>query len=908
MLKEKLHAVVGGALVSEIESYECVEGVEPSFDDFETVIIDQVELREALGQSKEEIWEALRRTFRSPEDLQVAKVAVEKFECLKRTVKHVNITGAEVSVEDVLGGWYRGESKYDRFWPALRDHLSAQEKWVDAVQSIDLSSHVVTSLLGDPKADESRVRGLVVGYVQSGKTANFTATIAKAADKGYKLFIVLSGIHNSLRAQTQVRMDEHLDSLLPKNWEFLTDAENDFGRQMAVAGLMNPDMRTLVVVKKNKSRLNHLKTWLKFALERGQLDRCPVLIIDDEADQASVNGARNALYGERAVINGLIEDIAMIPRRCTYVGYTATPFANVLMNASTESTLYPRDFMWALPKPDGYFGAADIFRADLADPDDDSEVTNIGVVNFVEGAEIEAMRDGPDIEVGDQYKGLSAAVQWFVLATAARMFREQDDNSSMLIHTSAKVADHQTLKHFVSAKLLPILRSSWSSGSSSRLDWKDFWDEESLKEDSELHGLQKVKFEELEGFVDEVFDLLDVKMDNYLSEDRLVYEKGKRTVVIAIGGNTLSRGLTLEGLVCSYFVRNARSYDALLQMGRWFGYRAGYSDLVRVWTTSDLWENFRFLSLVEEDVRSEIKRYAQENISPSKVAPRIRTHSALTVTGKNRLQFAVESNATFGGRHPQTTYFSNTNKSLLQRNEDAARVLLSHCDIASAKSKQGNHFVFHDIEWSMVRQFLRSYSIHESSNMTSEGLIEYVEQQVALGELKNWNVAIVSKKRQPADKTVDLGIGEEITCINRSKLRGSSTEEIACIGTLMSRLPDRALDIIDNPTQLSDSVIQKERDNDGRALLVIYPINSESKPDESRQTHRKKLEAVHHVIGIGFAFPNSHSDTPFGNGHITLDDSYMPYEEEDLAALRGETDTEGDFEIAEDQEGERSNT
>ena len=888
--------------MTEDMEFECVEGVEPSFDDFESAIIEQVELRESNGQTKEEIWEALRRTHRRAEDLQIAKIALEKYECLKQTVKHVNITGAHVSVEDVGGGWYRGESKNDRFWPALREHLSAQDKWAGAVQSIDHSSNLVTSLLADPRADESRVRGLVVGYVQSGKTANFTATIAKAADKGYKLFIVLSGIHNSLRAQTQSRMDEHLDSLLPKNWEFLTDTENDFGRQLAVAGLMNPLMRTLVVVKKNKSRLNHLKTWLEFARDRGQLDRCPVLIIDDEADQASVNGARNALYGERAKINELIEDIAMIPRRCTYVGYTATPFANVLMNASTSSTLYPRDFMYALSKPDGYFGAADIFKADLADPNEDSDPINIGIVNFVGDKELESMENGPDISDPDQYTGLAAAVKWFVLATAARMFRQQDDNSSMLIHTSAKVADHQTVKDFVSAELLPKLRTSWVAGSSSQLEWKKFWEDESLKEDSSLHGLQKVSFEELESFVDDVFDLLEVKMDNYRSEDRLEYPEGKQTIVIAIGGNTLSRGLTLEGLVCSYFARNARSYDALLQMGRWFGYRAGYSDLVRVWTTADLWSNFRFLSLVEEDVRSEIKGYAQENISPSQVAPRIRTHPSLTVTGKNKLQFAVESNATFGGRHPQTTYFSNKNAKLLKENAEAAHALLSHCNTASSKTRQSNHFVFHDIEWSAIRQFLKSYSIHESSNMTSDGLIEYVEQQVNLGELNRWNVAIVSKKHQANDKTIDLGIGEDITCINRSKLTNSSTEETACIGTLMSRLPDRVLDIVDSPKKAPDSVIQKARDDDGRALLVIYPIDSGSEPDASRQKNRTKLDANHHVIGVGFAFPNSHPDTPFGNGHITLDDSYMTFEDEDIAAIRGETDTEGDFEITDEQE------
>ena len=241
--------------------------------------------------------------------------------------------------------WYTGPSSDDVFWPSLKSQLMADPGWKDAVPSLDETSTDVVALLADPHSETISTRGLVLGYVQSGKTANFTATIAKAADAGYRLFIVLSGVHNSLRRQTQVRLNEQLCALQPTEWVAMTDEERDFGNPVLALPLVaGSQLKLLAVVKKNVSRLTNLRDWLLKAHEHGGLDKCPVLIIDDEADQASPNSAKNAEL-DRTTINALIVDLLGLPR-VAYVGYTATPFANVLANPADLKNIYPRDFIY----------------------------------------------------------------------------------------------------------------------------------------------------------------------------------------------------------------------------------------------------------------------------------------------------------------------------------------------------------------------------------------------------------------------------------------------------------------------------------------------------------------------------------------------------------------------------------
>jgi hypothetical protein len=873
------------------DDFDCNVDDDPlAFTDQERAILDSIHIFFRMGFDYDDAGLQVKRMQPDPSFHAVVDCVVLKAKALARDIRHETIFGGRIPVEDQGGGWYGGVSRHDVFWPSLQSYLESQDRWRNAVPSLDRSSRFVTSLLANPNATESQVKGLVVGYVQSGKTANFTATIAKAADQGYRLFIVLSGIHNALRRQTQVRMDEHLESLNSHRWQFLTDESSDFGDHLQVGALMAEDLRVLGVVKKNKMRLLRLQAWLETAADRGYLERCPVLIIDDEADQATVNAARNA-RDDVTAIHDLVKKIVAIPRRCTYVGYTATPFANVLMNARPDDTLYPRDFMYALPKPDGYFGAADIFAPDLAAPETDSPTYDI--VRFIDSAEVDSVvTRGSEVDPSE-IGSLITAVRWFALASAARRARGHEDHSSMLVHTSALVEEHKKLSRFLEEHVLPLLRSS-----AQELDhpehslWRETWEAESSREPSDRHGLDRLTFEEVWTHVAEVLDDWKVVVDNSFSTERLVYADEKIPVIV-VGGNTLSRGLTLEGLVCSYFVRSAKTYDALLQMGRWFGYRPGYGDLVRLWTSADLWENFRFLSVVEEDLRSEIRRYFSEGLRPGQVAPRIRTHPSLSVTGQNKLQFAVESFASFGGRHPQTTYFSHRDKEIVGRNQSAAADLVEAALVSSAPSSRGPHTILTDVPWAAVKRFIISYSIHESSSMTRKALIDYVEQQRDLGRLGSWNLAIMSKRGTEGDARLDLGLAGPVPCITRTKLIGSSTGTTANIGTLMSR-PDRVVDLTGDASTLSDAQMQALRDEDGRPLIALYPIAKDSPVAAARQRYRSDLDAVDHLVAVGFSFPNDHPDTPFGGSVITLAEEYLEEIRGELSKAL-EEDGEGDY-------------
>jgi hypothetical protein len=259
--------------------------------------------------------------------------------------------------------WYSGPSEGSVYWPPVRDYFIKEEDWpVERMGQLDNSSNVVVA--HTPRTDSSTFssQGLVVGYVQSGKTTNFISVIAKMADEDYRLIIVLSGVHNGLRKQTQQRLSRQLSETLPEKWKLLTDETRDFhappGNPLAT---LTSDQTAVAVVKKNAAVLKRLVTWLELQPSQQALRQLPVLIIDDEADQASV---------ATKSINPLIRRLLKVAKKRTYIGYTATPFANVFIDPASED-LYPNDFILNLPRPEGYFGPEKIFGRDIVEGEDD---------------------------------------------------------------------------------------------------------------------------------------------------------------------------------------------------------------------------------------------------------------------------------------------------------------------------------------------------------------------------------------------------------------------------------------------------------------------------------------------------------------------------------------------------------
>ena len=532
--------------------------------------------------------------------------------------------------------WYEGPGEDPAsLWHGLGIRLG--ESLDEAtVESIDRSSTEVVSLMADPNMPNIRKKGLVVGYVQSGKTANYAAVIAKAVDAGYRMIIVLAGMHNNLRRQTQVRLDRDLDK---HRWVQLTDSDADFTSQANTHSLVSgPSNKLIAVVKKNSHRLSHLRDWLRAC--GSSLKSCPILIIDDEADQATPNSPTTA--NPQTAINKLVREIWELVPQGTYVGYTATPFANVFMDPDDEQELYPSDFIRSLPLSPDYFGAERLFGRHALDSEDDPD-DGLNVARDVPESDTTALAvSGKDKDRWEAVlpESLQEAARWFLIATAIRRVRGQYKHSSMLVHFTHFVEPHFRMAETLRGWLRQEIKGLKSGASH---DHHALWEREKAAV-TDVGEPEMPAWTAILPALIQITSETRVVVDNGQSQDRLDYDREDEygnpitETVIAVGGGTLSRGLTLEGLVVSYFTRTSSTYDTLLQMGRWFGYRPGYEDLPRIWLPEELVEDFRFLALVEADMCREIETMAAQLQSPKEIGLRIRSHPGrLEITAKAKM-------------------------------------------------------------------------------------------------------------------------------------------------------------------------------------------------------------------------------------------------------------------------------
>lgn len=776
------------------------------------------------------------------------------------------------------GGWYTGPRKDDKFWPAVERILRVQGWTHEALDALDTSSTRIVGLLNHPHEKTFQSRGLVVGHVQSGKTSSYTSVIAKAADRGYKLVIVLSGIHNGLRRQTQIRLQSQLVDPNPTSWHQLTTPDRDFIPTANPAGFFGATSgnRILCVVKKNATVLRKLTSWLGRASQ--YLADTPTLIIDDEADQATV---------ATRTINPLIRGLMASLPRSVYVGYTATPFANLLIDPSADD-LYPQDFVVSLPKPAGHFGTEVIFGRDVVDGEDPEDVWDgYDMVRRVPDDDVQGVRPMRRADVPTFsptiVDSLRDSVTYFLLATAARRVRGTGTpHSTMLIHTSVNTSVHLSFRAPL-ARLVGDIRSGLSdSGVVACL--RELWDGETARVVAADFGETKVSFDDLFPELPSVIDTCRIVMDNSSSDDRLDYENGPVTA-IAVGGNTLSRGLTLEGLSVSYFVRAVSAYDTLLQMGRWFGFRTGYADLPRIWMTDDLREWFRHLALVEHEMRRDIDRYMEEDLTPRQFAVRIRTHPALLVTARAKMRDAVQASASYGGLRLQTHYF-HTNADWLGDNILAARNLIGTAAARSVKKDvTPTSHVFREVPYSAVLEFLTEYRFHEDWLDATTGLLtDYIQRRIqTAGSLRRWNVAVIGNA-VTADNTFQFSEGVSIGRVVRSKLKPDRPNRLdyADIKTLMSPV-DAAIDLSGEFNRRVESNVISERMKQmpRTGLVALYAIDKDSPPAKRQTTTRASLDAEDHVIGVGFVFPKSEGQDTTAHGYIQADLTGIEIEEEE---------------------------
>lgn len=785
--------------------------------------------------------------------------------------------------------WYAGSSPAGQAWAAVRPVLEARIG-EHAISRLDDATEKIVGSLADPGHRLDTVQGLVIGFVQSGKTSSYTAVAAKAADAGYRLIIVLAGLHNALRQQTQVRLERDLVEPVTGNgvtsewmWQPLTDSLGDFtappgGNSASYLGAQNH--RLLLVIKKNPKRLEDLLRWLKSCPVQIR-EGCPTLVLDDEADQASVNNAKMNKIATR--INRQLRDLVKTMPTVSYVGYTATPYANVLIDPSADD-LYPRDFIYSLPRPEGYQGPEVLFgRESVADDDDpDDGYDMIREVPEEEAAQIvySGPRDGRGSFVPQVTRAFEDALRWFLIATAVRRARGQDGHSSMLVHTAPFVAEHFAMARRLQQWLKGIRADGIPDAS-----WRELWEQEVAAHTPVTSGAD-VTWDEVVRHLPRTIESASVVVDNGASDDRLDYSSEQSAVVIAVGGATLSRGLTLEGLVSSFFLRGARTYDALMQMGRWFGYRPGYEDLPRIWMEPSTIDAFRFISAVEEEIRRDVERYATESLTPEQFAVRIRTHPSLAVTSPMKMQHAERSQVSYAGRRLQTFLFEHRDAKVVAANLDAARRLVGSA-VASATRLDGvreGAVVMRDVGAFEVERFLTSYRFHPKHvELDGQRIVDWLSKRLSSGlPPMRWNVAIAGRSKSTIrhpEGEVDLGTvkftdGIEVACVNRAQMAATSQVDRADIKTLMSR-QDSIIDLPGEqvPDGESDLALLRENRAEGHGLLILYPISAASVPMRNPKGRRvrKAIDAVDHLVGVGIVFPR----TPPGTAFSSLDVSYV---------------------------------
>lgn len=804
--------------------------------------------------------------------------------------------------------WYAGPAAHSIRWNSLKRVLENQGLGTKELLNIDRASTKVVSLLPSPASSTFSGRGLVLGHVQSGKTTNFMSTIAKAADEGYRLIVVLSGTTNNLRNQTQFRIeksfsDDYENLAAGKSWHWLTSAEKDFDVSSNAANLLaTPNIRVIAVVKKNKGRLKKLLTWLQTAPETVRAE-VPFLLVDDEADQASVNSAKK--LEQQTAINKLVTDLLdtdLMPKNA-YVGYTATPFANVLSDAKNVKQIYPRDFILPLSKGEGYFGAEELFGRDPIDEEEHELCAGRNIIRPVYPHEISPLGSAAYKNVSEDMpeftEALGRSIFWFFIATSIRRYRAKKIQfSTMLVHTSGAIQPHFEMKKLIETE---ITRINSSGLDSHEIVFKKLWEEEidlaHLQEDGELPSWQ-----ELWPIIKCTIQEAKVIVDNYRSDDRLNYDfenELNSNPVIVIGGNTLSRGLTLEGLVSTFFLRTSTAYDSLLQMGRWFGYRPGYEDLQRIWMQDDLIPLFRDLALVEHEIRSQISEWNNHGIRPDELAVRIRTHPSMNITAREKMLHAVRVQIGFSKQRVESINFRN-DAAWLSQNIASTENFISDC-IRSGFTLEKNLKewpIFYDLPWGLVKNFLSKYNwVEDHPKATLNLIVKYIERvQSNKSELDKWNVFFYQLKNPNFGSRNLCGI--DLSRITRSALM--QNESYSNIHTLVSSI-DGAADL-----PLTDSEIREYLDSrvvtdkkiidlrqkyypEGRGLLGIYLIDKNSKSNSKR---RVDLNLVEDALALGFFFPNS-SDPSAIIEYVAaqLPELETSYDDEDMDILES-ADTE----------------
>jgi hypothetical protein len=878
------------------------------------------------------------------------------------------------------------DAKADIQWNFWNRYISYLQKKIapDTINKLDNLTDDILDRIANPSTPGAwDKRGMVVGQVQSGKTSNYTGLINKAADAGYKLIIVLAGMHDSLRSQTQIRIDEGflgfnsqrslqysntnkigvgfynpLDSKtnqpidLPANALTSSHLNGDFNRKVAQsAGIhLRSSDPIVAVVKKNGSILKNLISWLAVWGDKQPdgkiiIRNIPFLLIDDEADNASINVSKEKV----SAINGCIRGLLSLFEQSAYVGYTATPFANIFIPILDEESfkgidltikdyeftvgqdLFPKDFIINIPAPSNYIGPAKVFGLPALSSTDtyeeplpvirlvkDYEVFNASntqeqVQNLIAGVENEFAftksfipdkhkKDDPLPE--ELPNSLKFAIKCFVLSAAARRVRKQIDvHNSMLIHISRFIVWQDRIATLVDAELKFYQKQIELKSGNLVEELKTIWKKEfvptTAKVINEKHiytdpETTAINWKEIELEIYPAISKMEVRavhgdkniaglshhnispLDYFFSE-----QQGKYLSVIAVGGDKLSRGLTLEGLTISYYLRASKMYDTLMQMGRWFGYRPGYVDLCRIFTSDELTRWYRHITIASEEMRRDFDYMFLLKKTPKQFGLKVRTHpGVLKITAANKFRYKKIMYLSYSGELEQTYQF-RIDGNRFRKNFEATNELIASLGkpiekpINSYNRKQ--KFVWTgENNFNSVIEFLRKYKIGEEVIDTNK-IVDYINAQTKQGNLIDWTVALINNSTaKPDDEFSFSSLTEKVGLTDRTNISNDPVDyEVAKYNITDHRheLIDLTEDEVKSAKAQTEADYKEEKKteapelpsrkrikwkrNSKNGLLLIYPLN--------KTCYRSPLgrtEAISEVpvIGIAVSFPEIEND------------------------------------------------
>lgn len=876
------------------------------------------------------------------------------------------------------------------FWNRYTNYMQKKIE-PDTINKLDNLTDDILDRIANPTIKGSwDKKGMVVGQVQSGKTGNYIGLINKASDAGYKLIIVLAGMHDSLRSQTQIRIDEGflgfnsqrslqysntnkigvglynpIDSTtkqpieLPANALTSGQLNGDFNRNVALsAGLhLRSTDPIIAVVKKNGSILKNLISWLAGWGDKQPdgkiiIRNIPLLLIDDEADNASINVSKEKV----SAINGFIRSLLSLFEQSAYVGYTATPFANVFIQMLKEESikgldisikdyeftvgqdLFPKDFIINIPAPSNYIGPAKVFGLPaLSSSDIDEEplplirlvhdYDTIKTSNSLEQLDNSlsgVINDFTSIKsfVPDKHKkgdplpeelpaSLKFAIKCFVLSTSARRVRKQiETHNSMLIHVSRFIVWQDRIATLVDAEL-KFYQKQIELNSGNLLDeLKIIWEKEFLPTTARIISdfriyvdpeISSIKWDEIESEIYNAISKMEVRavhgdknieglshhnispLDYFISE-----QQGKFLSVIAVGGDKLSRGLTLEGLTISYYLRASKMYDTLMQMGRWFGYRPGYVDLCRIFTSEDLTRWYKHITIASEEMRRDFDYMFLLKKTPKEFGLKVRTHpGVLKITAANKFRYRKIMYLSYSGALEQTYQFK-IDSGRFKTNFDATIDLISNLGnpllfpLNDFNKKQKYVWQMND-NFNAITSFLLKYRIGGEVIDTIK-MVDYIDAQTKKGNLLNWTVSLINNSTaEPEDKYSFPGIDEKVGLTDRTNI----SKDLNDYEVAKYNITDHRHELIDLlPQEISEALAQTEQDfkeegksempeipsrkrikwqrNSKNGLLLIYPLNHNCQHiiDENAVPKLKERKLITNIpiIGIAVSFPEIEND------------------------------------------------